>query len=448
MLALPLPIAALLLVLVFSAAEPIHVPIQRGPDSLTTHLDYLAAAEFIRARYGYGSAASSTTKPSQRRGIAQSSDFGNLKGDTIYFGTVNIGTPPQSLNVVLDTGSSDLWLADSTCSSCDAQTPRFKSDQSSSYVKQQSPIVSIPYASGKVSGVNSTESVSMGNFSVKSQTFLSVTSLSGQLLGGSISGIMGLAFDAIAATKTVPFWESLLSSSQLAAPEMSFWLTRFRGTEFTEEEPGGAFTLGGRNTSLFQGDIEFLNLSSSSTLADPTYWLLRVSACSTNLSISISFGGKAWPIAPADLNLGKVNQLLGQGNTGSLCVGGIFDFTQGGVAPPGQPSWVIGDTFLVRIHFLNLLCGQTEIREEKCVFGVPAGSPVRRVCPALGSRSLFKYAGSVHYTQYLPLTAAFRCVGRRKNKRCSTDGETDITRTMYVLFLSLACQLPLIFLLA
>ncbi|KAJ7305664.1 aspartic peptidase domain-containing protein [Mycena albidolilacea] len=343
MLSLPLAVAAFLLVPVFSAADPVHVQIQRGPNTLETHLDYLAAADLSRARYGYSSTAFSTTKPLRRRGIAQSSDFGNLvqrRYDLLWDGQYRDGvivlqflfskppmfmaavvtSRPQSLNVVLDTGSSDL-----------------------------------PYASGKVSGVNSTEDD------------MSVTSLSGQLLGGSVSGIMGLAFDAIAATRTTPFWQGLLSSNQLAAPEMAFWLTRFLGTKFTEEESGGEFTLGGRNTSLFQGDIEFLNLSMA---ADPTYWLLRVSGKSANVatgntalaaintgttllggptadvhniwaqvpgSSSISrvpgffhvlderehqhlIRGKTWPIAPADMNLGTVNKLLGQGDTGSLAL--------------------------------------------------------------------------------------------------------------------------------
>ncbi|KAJ7252090.1 hypothetical protein B0H12DRAFT_622971 [Mycena haematopus] len=66
-----------------------------------THKDHLAAAEFMRARYGYktGSAATSTTtnsastKRMQRRGAEQSLPFVNQDGDSSYFGTVDIGTP-------------------------------------------------------------------------------------------------------------------------------------------------------------------------------------------------------------------------------------------------------------------------------------------------------------------------------------------------------------------
>lgn len=92
-------------------------------------------------------------------------------------------------------------------------------------------------------------------------------------LDGSMSGILGLAFQAIAATKSTPFWQALANGGQLTAPEMSFFLTRFRDDPNAgEEEPGGTFTLGGTNSSLFTGDIEFLDMPVSS----PSFWLLNM----------------------------------------------------------------------------------------------------------------------------------------------------------------------------
>jgi hypothetical protein len=71
-------------------------------------------------------------------------------------------------------------------------------------------------------------------------------------------------------------------------------------------------------------------------------------ACSTKLSIAISFGGPSWPISLDDLNLGTISN--GQ------CLGAIFDITQGSNVTPGQgnPSWIIGDTFLVRFLLIQL----------------------------------------------------------------------------------------------
>ncbi|KAJ7257963.1 aspartic peptidase domain-containing protein [Mycena haematopus] len=394
----PLVVSACLIFAIVSVADLMHIPITRRSRAPSTRMNLLAAAEFMRARYGYGSASTS-----QRRGIEESLNF---QGDSSYFGTISIGTPPQSLNVILDTGSSDLWVADSNCTNCGGQTPLFKPDQSESYVQQTNPNASVSYASGQVIGLNSTDNVSMGNFSFQSQGFLSVQSVANGLIAGSVSGMMGLAFSAISTTKTVPFWQGLISSNQLAAPEMAFWLTRFLDTNFQEEEPGGSFTLGGTNSSLYQGDIEFLPLAGSPS--QPTYWLLDVSAvtvqgqslnvssettlaaidtgttliggpaidvrnlwsqipdsgpvpsrpgffqfpCTTTLNISMAFGGTLWPIDPADMNLGTVNMFLGLGDSGSMCIGAIYDWTLANVTVTDQtkPSWVIGDTFLKNVY--------------------------------------------------------------------------------------------------
>jgi cathepsin D len=100
------------------------------------------------------------------------------------------------------------------------------------------------------------------------------------LLQGSVSGIFGLAFSAIANTKAIPFWQALATGGQLTTPEMGFWLTRSSQTNTQKEVPGGAFTLGGTNSSLFTGDIEFLNMPGTT----PTFWLLTMQSESESSS--------------------------------------------------------------------------------------------------------------------------------------------------------------------
>lgn len=102
-----------------------------------------------------------------------------------------------------------------------------------------------------------------------------VDQVSSQLVDSTLSGIMGLAFNTIASTQSTPFWQALSEGGQLSTKEMSFWLTRATGvpTQQEDTQPGGVFTLGGTNSSLFSGDIDFQNMPGTSQ----TFWLLTLS---------------------------------------------------------------------------------------------------------------------------------------------------------------------------
>ena len=63
----------------------------------------------------------------------------------------------------------------------------------------------------------------------------------------------------------------------------------------------------------------------------------RYLACSISVNITLSFGGKAWPISEHDINLGP------DPKNPSQCMGAIFD----GGTGSGSLTWIIGDTFLV-----------------------------------------------------------------------------------------------------
>jgi len=71
-----------------------------------------------------------------------------------------------------------------------------------------------------------------------------------------------------------------------------------------------------------------------------------ITACGTKIVITLSFGGKAWPIDPRDINLGPVSP------GSSTCVGAIFDLHGGwGIQEGGSiPTWIIGDTFLKNVY--------------------------------------------------------------------------------------------------
>jgi cathepsin D len=105
-----------------------------------------------------------------------------------------------------------------------------------------------------------------------------VNYVSSDVLDGTAAGIMGLAFQSIASTQALPFWQALVKNGQFTSPQMSFWLTRYlNNTDAQDTEPGGVLTLGGTNTTLYTGDIQFLDMPNS---GEQSYWLLQLrSAC-------------------------------------------------------------------------------------------------------------------------------------------------------------------------
>ena len=243
-----------------------------------------------------------------------------------YYGVIALGSPPRELalqsswlglsqanvstdtfNVILDTGSSDLWLAGSECTShsgCEDQVPLYDSTISASVQLKnvstptegsQPAGFNVSYGSGEASGRLVSDTVEMAGYSVTNQTFASIQHVTDGLLEGNVSGIMGLGFQSIAASQAMPFWQSIAanystsSTSSSASPsladsgsltngtknesfEMGFALTRFLHdpSSPTHKMPGGSMAFGKRNESLFKGDVFWNNLTETG------YWMIRM----------------------------------------------------------------------------------------------------------------------------------------------------------------------------
>jgi cathepsin D len=108
-------------------------------------------------------------------------------------------------------------------------------------------------------------------------TSVAVDTVSQGLIDGQLAGILGLAFQGIANTGAIPFWQALINENLLTNPEFSFFLTRFVNNPNANEEPGGVFTLGGTNTTLFQDNIDFQSFTPPTGCS---FWLQTVSSMS------------------------------------------------------------------------------------------------------------------------------------------------------------------------
>jgi saccharopepsin len=121
-------------------------------------------------------------------------DYSNLQ----YYAEIGLGTPPQSFKVVLDTGSSNLWVPGASCTSiaCFLHA-KYDATASSSY-KQNGTAFGIQYGSGSVEGYISKDILEIGDLKIKNQLFGEATKEPGLAFAfGKFDGILGLAYDTI-----------------------------------------------------------------------------------------------------------------------------------------------------------------------------------------------------------------------------------------------------------
>ncbi|EGN95223.1 hypothetical protein SERLA73DRAFT_187569 [Serpula lacrymans var. lacrymans S7.3] len=315
----------------------------------------------------------------------------NQNADSSFFGSVAIGTPAVAFDVILDTGSSDLWVADNSCQTGCNRVATYDVTTSSTFKNLSQPF-SIQYGSGEAAGSLGQDVVQIAGFSVANQTFGAVNAVSSGLLNTPVSGLIGLAWQSIASSGATPLWETLANSGKWDQPLMAFQLTRFiNATSPQALEPGGTFTMGSVNQSLYTGTIDYQNIPDT-----PSYWILPMTSmtvqgnsvsiptgsasysaidtgttlvggpssaiqsifaqipgsapgtgswqgyytypCSTQVNVAISFGGPSWSVSPADFQLTQLSQ--------TQCVGAFFELSTGGNAP----SWIVGDTFLKNVY--------------------------------------------------------------------------------------------------
>lgn len=154
-------------------------------------MDVASVADKMRTKYGYDPVHKD--KALQRRASTTGVAIGDEDGDTSYFAPLEIGTPcasfsfhkpnwlngsfihfcfctAQQFNVILDTGSSDLWLSSVACRQGCQGAQLYDFTSSSSFSDQNAP-VTVQYGSGAVAGELATETVAMGGFTVQKQGF-------------------------------------------------------------------------------------------------------------------------------------------------------------------------------------------------------------------------------------------------------------------------------------
>lgn len=174
-----------------------------------------------------------------------------------YFSDITIGTPPQSFKVVLDTGSSNLWVPSTECGSiaCYLHT-KYDSSASSTY-KKNGTSFEIRYGSGSLSGFVSQDVMTIGDLQIKKQDFAEATEEPGLAFAfGRFDGILGLGFDTISVNHIVPPFYSMIDQGLLDEPVFAFYLGNTANGEDDEAEA----VFGGVDDSHYTGKMTYIPL--------------------------------------------------------------------------------------------------------------------------------------------------------------------------------------------
>ncbi|PHH91159.1 hypothetical protein CDD83_1493 [Cordyceps sp. RAO-2017] len=170
-----------------------------------------------------------------------------------YFSEISIGTPPQTFKVVLDTGSSNLWVPSSSCTSiaCFLHT-KYDSSASSTFKKNGSSF-EIHYGSGSLTGFVSNDVVKVGDLTIKNQDFAEATTEPGLAFAfGRFDGILGLGYDTISVNHITPPFNQMVKQKLLDEPVFAFYLS--------SQEEGSEAIFGGIDKAHFQGDLTWIPL--------------------------------------------------------------------------------------------------------------------------------------------------------------------------------------------
>eukprot|EP00948_MAST-09A_sp_MAST-9A-sp1_P004276 g4276.t1 len=310
-------------------------------------------------------------------------DFENAQ----YYGSVNIGTPGQAVNVIFDTGSSNLWVSNI------AGNPlhhHYDHSKSTTY-KANNTIFNIRYGSGPVSGFMSADKMDLGNgFVVDDYTFAEVNNTKG--LGkaytiGKFDGILGLGWDRLSVNKVKTPFQAVIDSGLVEDQSFSFFLGNNAPSELVlgGTDPNhytGDFTdiplkstdywrvpLGGVSvdgTSIDSETTSAIIDSGTSLLAGPTTAVKALTKalgafkipflpeyaiqCSKieGKTVTFTVGGKTFDLEGDDLVI----------KDGPIC---LLAVTAIDIPAPNGPLWILGDVFM-RKYYVNFDLGNKQVR--------------------------------------------------------------------------------------
>uniref|UniRef100_G1U0D6 Peptidase A1 domain-containing protein n=1 Tax=Oryctolagus cuniculus TaxID=9986 RepID=G1U0D6_RABIT len=194
---------------------------------------------------------------------------------TEYFGTISIRTPPQDFTVIFDTGSSNLWVPSTYCSSA-ACTTADAGNPDHSVTSYNPPIK----ACRSHSGIQETGLV--GSIEDTNQIFgLSESEPGSFLYYTPFDGILGLAYPSISSSDATPVFDNMWNEGLVSQDLFSVYLN-------SDEQSGSLVMFGGIDSSYYTGSLNWVPVSYEG------YWQITVDSITMDgETIACAYGCQA-----------------------------------------------------------------------------------------------------------------------------------------------------------
>lgn len=211
--------------------------------------------------------------------------------NTMYYGTIQMGTPAVDFLALFDTGSSNLWLPASNCTNCASSKTKYNPASSSTY-KPNGTSFEIRYGTGSMIGFVCHDVLTIGELQVDLD-FAAATNEPGETFKvAKFDGILGLGWPSIAVDGIVPVMQRFAEERVIDSYMFGFYLQS--DTSLT-----GELTLGGYDKTKARS-LAWVPVTQEN------YWSVNLQSMSfngwvgTNVTWAIVDSGTSLLVGPTD----------------------------------------------------------------------------------------------------------------------------------------------------
>jgi len=170
--------------------------------------------------------------------------------------------------VVLDTGSTNIWIASDLCQQgpcAHADRTRYNHSVSATYRTPDPGVdLSVQFGTGRLEGPQGIDDFHIGPFTVKGQVFGMMREQIGRVFEDvPFEGILGLAWPSMSANQVRPFFDTIIEEKVLERNEFAFYFS-------PDSVTANAVFWGGVDPAFYEGDIEHF------PVVDPYYWAIEL----------------------------------------------------------------------------------------------------------------------------------------------------------------------------